>query len=338
MRISAAIMVVLQENAQDLKVKREFRGWRTATAWMLVLTIVLTGCRSRDSALMDAVEKQEIGNVERLLAAGANAKVVPEGSSQFPIEAAARGGNPDIVRMLLVAGAHPDSARGERTPLWSAMVNGHEEAAVLLVDAKAQIDGPQEMGMSPLYFAVMHDYTDLVTKMIAHGADIHAPGPNGSPLHESAENGNAPLTRLLLANGASPNRGNELGETPVFLAVENGHWEVAEVLLDHKADLSIGNRLGNTFLHELAARDDSAAIRRACAMHPDPDVQNLIGETPLHVAAKLENMKAAAALIVFCGADLNLRDNHDLSPAGLAYREGKGLMVEYLTSMGGRLR
>ncbi|MFN8394881.1 MAG: ankyrin repeat domain-containing protein [Bacteroidia bacterium] len=316
--------------------KIQLLGWKALAVMGLVLG--LQGCRSHDTALYDAVEKQEVGNVERLLASGANAKVVPEGGTYFPIEAAALGGNPEIVRMLLAAGAHPDSARGERTPLWSAMTNGHEEAAVLLVDATAKFDGPVEMEMAPFYFAVMHDYTDLVTKMIAHGADVNASGPNGTPLHEAAENGNAPLTRLLIAGGASPNRGNDLGETPVFLAVEHGHWEVAEILARHEADLDIPNRLGNTFLHELAGRNDSVAIRKACALHPDPDVQNMIGETPLHVAAKAGNIQSAAALIDHCNADLNLRDQHDLSPAGLAYREGKTAMVEYLTSRGGRLR
>lgn len=338
MCISAAIVVFLNENIQDLKATQKFQVLSLNRLALLGLVLSIWGCRSHDAALLDAIEKQEVGNVERLLASGANAKIVPKGASHFPIEAAARGGNPEIVQMLLAAGAHPDSAQGDRTPLWLAMANGHEEAAVLLVDAKARIDGPQEMDMAPLYFAVMQDYTDLVTKMIAFGADVDAPGPNGTPLHEAAENGNSALTRLLIANGASPNRGNDLGETPAFLAAVGGHWEVAEILLSHHADLNIPNRLGNTFLHELAAGNDSAAIRHACALHPNPDAQNLLGETPLHVAAKAGNLPAVAALIDQCGADLNLRDQHDLSPAGLAYREGKTEIVEYLTSRGGRLR
>jgi ankyrin repeat protein len=314
--------------------------WKRGMRCMLLATIacLLGGCRSHDAALMDAIEKQEVGNVKRLLEGGAQANVVADGAMAFPIEAAAKRGNPAIVKLLLEAGAHPDSARGKEPPLWWALLNGHQEAAVLLVDAGAKVDGPVRKGMMPFYFAVMEDYADLVTKMIAHGVDVHAPGPQGSPLHEAADNGNLALVRLLVVTGAEVNRINDLGETPLFLAVEGKHWEVAEWLASSGGNINATNKLGQTVLHDWAVEEDSIAIQRVCGMKADPDVQNLIGETPLHIAAAKGNIIAARALLEYCGADINSRDNHGLSPAGLAYREGQDEMVEFLTAQGGRLR
>lgn len=313
---------------------------RAKAVWVssLWLVLILAGCRSHNAALLDAVEKQEVGNVKRLLDAGAKADVVPDGGTMFPIEAAAKGGNPTIVRLLLAAGAQPDSAKGAETPLWWAMLNGHEEAAVMLVDAKAKFEGPVRQGITPFYFAVMSDYADLVTKMVAHGADVHASGPQGSPLHEAAENGNLALVRLLVSTGAEINRINDVAETPIFLAVQQGRWEVVEWMATHGADINAKNRLGQTVLHDLATKEDSMAVLKVCALKGDPDIQNLLGETPLHIAAAKGNTIVARALIEDCHANLNLHDHHDLSPAGLAYRQGQTEMVEFLTARGGRLR
>ncbi len=300
--------------------------------------LVLSSCRSHNAALLDAVERQEVGNVKRLLDGGAKADVLPEGGTMFPIEAAAKGGNPAIVRLLLEAGALPDAAIGDKSPLWWAMLNGHQEAAVLLLDANAKFDGPAIDGISPFYFAVMQDYTELVTKMIARDADVYATGPQGTPLHEAAENGNLPLVRLLVATGAEPNRINDLGESPIFLAVASAHWEVVEWMAAHGANINATNNLGQTVLHQCAAKSDSMAIIKLCVLKADPEIQNFVGECPLHVAAAKGNLPAARALIEDCHADLNPRDHHDLSPAGLAYREGQSAMVEFLTERGGRLR
>lgn len=307
-------------------------------AGLVVAMLGMASCRSHEEALLDAVSKQEVGNVKRLLEDGAKADVLATGAHAYPLEVAAQGGNTMIIQMLLAARANPDAALSPETPLWRAMMNGHQEAAVMLVEAKAKLDGPVIRGITPFYFAVMLDYTDLATRMVAHGADVHAQGPQGSPLHEAAENGNLALAKLLASNGADLHRANDLGETPVFLAMQQGKWEVVEWLVENGADINAANKLGQTVLHELAIRDDSASIQRVCGMKPNPDVQNLLGETPLHNAAALGHQGAARALIEFCNADPNLHEMHHLSPAGLACREGQTEMVDFLTARGGRLQ
>ncbi len=307
--------------------------------WSMLITILVSvGCRSHDAALMDAIRNQEVGTVDRLLRGGADAERVPPGEKMFPLELAASAGDSQIVEMLLAHGASPDSARGDVAPIWLALEHDHQAAAVLLVDAGAKFEGPVRKGMTPFYCAVMLDFTELVSKMVAHEADLYASGPQGSPLHEAAENGNLPLLALLVANGAEINRINDLGETPIFLAAQRQQWEAVKWIAVHGGNINAVNKLGNTILHELALKDEAPGFTVVCELQANPNLQNLIGETPLHVAAAKGNAIAAVTLIEQCGADLNLRDAHGLSPAGAAYREGESDMVDLLTARGGRLR
>ncbi len=313
-------------------------SFKALFAAMLCLATI-SGCReSIDAALMEAIRNQEVGNVERLLLSGARADSLVPGETMLPLEAAAIGGNELIVDLLLKNGADPERAIGPDSPLWLALQHDHERAALAIVNAGARFDGPVRKGLTPFYCAAMLNHAELVSKMIAIGADVHAPGTQGSPMHEAADNGNLSMVQLLASSGANINRINDLGETPIFLAAEGGHWEVVQWIATHGGNVNAANKLGNTMLHEFAADDDSAGIRRLCALEVDPDLHNMIGETPLHVAAARGNAAAAIALIEDCQADLNLRDDHSLSPAGLAYREGETDMVELLTARGGRLR
>lgn len=308
--------------------------------WAILLFLVFSvnACNSYETALWEAVEKQEVGNVERLLDSGADPLVVPEGESRSIIEIAAEKGNPRIVKMLLATGIDPNLAKGGEAPLWLAMKNGFEASAIELVNAGADVNGPEMEGFTPFYFAVMQDFMELATKMLAHKADVYSAGPAGSPAHEAAENGNLGILQLLEINGADLNRINEEGETPLFLALDAKKYETAEFLLKHQANPNISNALGNTVLASMVSKNDTAAMRMLCRFNADPNTQNLKGESPLHQAAAKGFLEAAKILVQDCYAKLNLRDFLGLSPAGLAFREGQTDLVDYLTSIGGRLR
>ncbi len=316
----------------------DFVKYSRFCAVLSILCLFISSCTSYEKALWDAVENQEVGNVERLLERGADPEKLPKGKSQTLIEVAARKGDPEIVNMLLEKGVHPDSARGSETPLWLAMVNGNELAAIELVDAGANIEGPKREGFSPFYFAVMEDYLDLVTKMVAHKVDIHSEGPAGSPAHEAAENGNFEMLQLLSMNGADMNRINTDGESPIFLAFDAGKYEAAQWMMENGAVLKGANILGNTVLTNMAEKNDTVALRILCGADAAPNTRNRVGESALHRAAAMGHLESAKILVNECQAKINLRDNRGLSPAGLAFREGQTDLVDYLTSAGGRLR
>ena len=141
-----------------------------------------------------------------------------------------------------------------------------------------------------------------------------------------------------MINGADLNRINAEGETPIFLALDAGEYETAEWLSKNGANLKQTNMLGNTVLANMTEKNDTTALQFLCGLDAAPNSRNLIGESALHRAAALGHLHAAKILVESCKANLNLQDNLGLSPAGLAFREGQTELVDFLTSIGGRLR
>ncbi|MGI9591537.1 MAG: ankyrin repeat domain-containing protein [Myxococcota bacterium] len=88
--------------------------------------------------LMLAVYASEAGTARDLLAHGARVGLAYKG--EFPIQEAATRGDPDTVRVLLAGGADPNTpdARGAN-PLHLAVRAGHDEAAVLLLEAGSRL-------------------------------------------------------------------------------------------------------------------------------------------------------------------------------------------------------
>lgn len=267
----------------------------------LLLTItLLAGCTPADEALMDAIDRQEIGTVERLLQKDIALNKVVDGYTLLPLEAAVARGNGEIVRLLVKAGANPDTSTGTHTPLWQAMEAGNEAAAVALVHGGARIDGPPVDKHLPFYYAVMQEDYELVSAMIAYGADVHTPGPWGTPLHEAVDNQMMKMVVLLLANSADVNRPNEFSEPPIFLAFEKDSLTIAEHLVRSGADINYRNDIGETVLHVLAKgeeQNEEWKIAKAVEWGADVEIENDKGETPLKIARNLENVEAENALL-----------------------------------------
>ncbi|GAB5442871.1 MAG: hypothetical protein Fues2KO_32200 [Fuerstiella sp.] len=75
-----------------------------------------------------------------------------------------------------------------------------------------QSDG--EFGDSPLHYACMLDYSEMVILLLEFGADCNAVSCiNDTPLHCCVRNGNSEIADLLLSHGADPNYTTELDET-----------------------------------------------------------------------------------------------------------------------------
>lgn len=102
------------------------------------------------------------------------------------------------------------------------------------------------------------------------GADSAAAGLDGnSALHTAAMLQDAQYLRLLLAKGAQVNVRNAVtGATPLAAAVLAGREEQLRLLLAAGADTTLSDRLGDTPLH-LAAKIN-APHWRCCCCRPGP--------------------------------------------------------------------
>jgi serine/threonine-protein phosphatase 6 regulatory ankyrin repeat subunit A/serine/threonine-protein phosphatase 6 regulatory ankyrin repeat subunit B len=122
------------------------------------------------------------------------------------INFAARGGGEiEIPKMLLAAGADPDieSAKDDenRTVLDFAAATGNLELAELLIAAHVDVNHRDIVGYSALHTAVKTHHLEIVRLLLSHGADINIANELGkTPLYYASNN--AAMRQVLVEAGA----------------------------------------------------------------------------------------------------------------------------------------
>ena len=134
------------------------------------------------------------------------------------------------------AGAH---AVGPNEPSILSAVMQHDAAAVQqLVKAGADVNGARGDGLTGLHAAAIDGDERIAQILIAAGANVGASTVliGSTPLHLAAKHGQPALVRLLLQNGADPNRRDTLGTTALMLAAASGNADAVTALVDAGAD------------------------------------------------------------------------------------------------------
>ena len=164
-------------------------------------------------------------------------------------EAARLNPNPEVLALLLEAGADPDALAwrsenhhyhwsGNVTPPYdAARYNSNPEIVVTLVSAGADVDGrgaqlnfpspPQTISstgqhLTPIYLAVRAEgHPATIEALVRAGADLELTGPNGRTVLHVAAIGYPAVFPLLLRLGADPDVLDAEGKTPMDYAREN---------------------------------------------------------------------------------------------------------------------
>lgn len=174
-----------------------------------VVGLALLGCsppRSLDEQLILAVRRNDAGEVDRLLAQGAdaNADRTPGYAGRPPLFHAATFGYVDIAAKLLDRGAQVDygADRGVPTPLMLAAINGGPQMVQLLLDRGADVNA-EAAGSTALTEAVRQGRAQVVALLLDAGADPDVPMHDASaPLCFAAAKAMAQIEAALHAAGA----------------------------------------------------------------------------------------------------------------------------------------
>jgi ankyrin repeat protein len=216
--------------------------------------------------LHQAVYRDDIPTVKRLLHEGANAKAANR-YGVTPLSLACTNGNAAIIELLLNAGADPNTTLpGGETALMTASRTGKVEAVNVLLAHRADVNGSEPRhGQTALMWAAAEGNVEVVEALIKAGADLHKRLESGfTPLLFAVREGRTSVVRALLKAGAdvnesvqskkffgSPSQGEAAprnGTSALVLAVENGHFELAALLLGAGADPNAAAQ-GWTALH-----------------------------------------------------------------------------------------
>ena len=126
-------------------------------------------------------------------------------------------GDREIVELLLENGANPNQQdRHGSTPLHFAAASNQETLARLLIAKRADPDAKDEQGATPLHVCVQYGHDlSLCRLLLDAGADVNARDQwKDTPLHLAAEHGSEEVVSLLIAQGADLRAKNHLDEIP----------------------------------------------------------------------------------------------------------------------------
>ena len=222
-------------------------------------------------------------------------------------------------------------------------------------------------GSTPLFQVVLGKNANLVSTLLAYGADISATeNRSGStPLIIAASAGFVDGVRILLTEGASVNDADFEGHTALHIATAYNFGAVVDVLLAHNASPDIPDGEGKTPLHAAASyclqsptainpnarRTDKSHDHNCTALDNSPgnghnaifsallkdssrpDMRDNSGNTPLHLAARDGYQKAVCQLLAVT-AELDITNHDGQTPLHLAAAGGHGAVIRMLQKHG----
>eukprot|EP00752_Nemacystus_decipiens_P014375 g12786.t1 len=305
--------------------------------------------------------------VNTLLQAGADGSAGWRGCrGRTLLDAAAVGGNPDVVMALLGAGAQPDvnvvSLSPKRSALYVATICGHEEVARRLIQAGADVrfEDPVDQ-CSILHEAACDGRGQLVNDLLIAGADPNAFAKvYGMPLHQAASMGHDGVVSSLLRRGANVDALDHVGGTALMwaavggrltavktllaagadfsirdtrdcsvldYAARQGYVPILKVILEHGADANSRDRRGSSALHKAALANKAGAIDALVEAGANVELESISGDTPLLAAAFFIDGESVLALLKR-GADVTVSTTNGLTPLHRAcFAKHAGLAV-----------
>ena len=254
-----------------------------------------TSDRMSRTPLSLAAERGDVEMVKVLMSHAAN-PCTKDMFNRSPLSYAAESGSEATIRCLLnhaeivAVMNHPDQAR--KTPVWYAAAEKHWGVIRQLVANQADIDFPNEDGVTLLSLAAANEQWDDVRELIKVGAfKADLPDTTGRTLLSlAAEHCQEDVTTALLALGADQTIPDSDGWTPLTWASDSG-WCVGVTMLlrQNPVCLMRQDRHGQTALSIASSMGHKAVVETLLDWDKEKNTINVAdktGWTPLIQAAK----------------------------------------------------
>lgn len=201
----------------------------SATAWPLLAW-------ADGSALLAAAEAGDLGTLRRLLDAGTPVDS-RDARRRTPLLAATHANRVDAARLLIERGADVNAKDElQDSPFLYAGAQGRLEILRLTLAAGADLKSTNRYGGTALIPAAHHGHVATVRELLKTGIDVdHVNRLGWTALLEAIILGDGgaahtEIVRLLVAHGASPQRADAQGVTPLAHAEQRGQHAIAEIL------------------------------------------------------------------------------------------------------------
>jgi len=293
--------------------------------------------------LLTAAQEQNVDEVKRLLALGADPNAKDESHGQTAVTWAARRCNLELVKALCDGGASFRICDDEgRSPVYWAAVRESQDVLSFFLSLEDVASCPHGQGGGILFvlaeFGQPQDLERFINKPELK-LQLNSHNDNGStPLMLAAKAGQGENVRALLKAGANHSLEDNDRRTALYYAVEGGDLATVRALVGAGADpynlcaipTDESEILTATLL---ATAGDTESWKAFIDTEPDLALRNAYGDTSIHLAARL-GAAIAVERLVDAGCDVNALGEDDCTPLIDASSAGHLSAVESLIKKG----
>lgn len=276
--------------------------------------------RGNDKMTLELSKKESYINIDATDENGATA-----------LHWACLGENKKIIQILLTAGASLkiQDARGD-TPFHLACSNGNQESAKLLMGAGVDINAANIDGLTPLRLACANKEKGIVVLLLEQTSikvDAQDQGKL-TPFLFCCLNNNMELAEILLQGKADINAQDAEEMTALHWACAQQKKEIVEWLIQNKSiKVDLQNRIGQTPLH-LACESQNLPLIKILLKKASTEVKDSKGKTPLLSACANGDLEMVSILLG--KADVNAKDNEGKTALHHACIRGNRKLIELL--------
>lgn len=292
------------------------------------------------SPVLDAVRRNDLASIERLLDAGAEVRSVDETGTTALMYAALYAG-PEVIQALIKRGADVNATNlAGSTALMYGVWSPANVAA--LVARGADVHARAKNGTTALLAAARRGQPGSMEILLASGADPKATDTDRMQLLEAAyASRNLEVRRIVHAAGVPLANANGL-LAPVWVANQHDTATIAR-LLDAGVpdDRQLGLITFSLPVSFIAAHDGAAdTLRLFLHRGLDPNATSAHGITPLMLAAAGERPGALKTLDILlkAGADLAAQDASGRTALDWALTRGETKAAQKLRAAGAKSR
>ena len=213
----------------------------------------------------------------------------------------------------------------------------------ILLEQQLDIDVKDDGGYTPLHWAVWKGHDNIARLLIGKGADLNIKDNQGETPFNFVR-GHTAMADTLIASGADLNARDRLGRSPLYTAIWGGCETIAKLLIAKGADLDSelaenGQQLLSTIIRECPMNARYKDVLKLLVIEKKMNVNfsDMMGDTPLGLAARRGYEDTVKILIEECGATLDRRDERGRTPLALALAGGHGSIAELLIEKGAEL-
>ncbi|KAJ5658808.1 uncharacterized protein N7484_002457 [Penicillium longicatenatum] len=307
-------------------------------------SITSEGHERLEPRLLRAVENDDVEALHNIITLAREYGQLSDNFLRIALMRSAERNRVTTTEYLLKLGAKTDVASNRLSPLLRAVDRDHYQIVRLLLDAGASPDSTDKEGRSALMTAAWKNHADVLQLLIMRGADVNARDlRKRNVLHNLAADKECSwgwgdeIVRLLLRTDCKidgVDGQDELGRSPLHWACATGNSRLAELLLTRpdggpKAEIDAMELRGKTALHIATAHDRTDIVQLLLTHDAAVNACSDGGWTPLHNACD-KGCEEIVRILLRAGAHINSQLLNGVTPLHLAAQGGHREVVECL--------